>query len=157
MVSHVPFIREEFALMVGKKQWIVLTYLAAKELPGLRLISPGAKEDQDWRPRCIDDYIFTYTNVKYLPIAVLSAIQYGWDLDCLIREVLIADTSLGPVYILKADVINEIYCIVLRPEDAPKLGLVLPSEKNGEDLLAIPLTPPMGWNPPPPPPIYYVL
>ena len=38
----------------------------------------------------------------------------------------------------------------MRPTDAPKLGLVFPSEGNGEELHAIPITLPMGWKNSPP-------
>ena len=33
--------------MVEKGQWVVLPYSGAKELPGLRIIPPGVKEDMD--------------------------------------------------------------------------------------------------------------
>ena len=48
--------------------------------------------------------------------------QYGRALDCLIREVVIADPSLGTLHVLKADDINGFYRIILRPMDDPKLG-----------------------------------
>ena len=41
--EHAPFLREEFASMVEKGQWVVLPYSVAKGLPGLRLSSPGVK------------------------------------------------------------------------------------------------------------------
>ena len=37
-------------------------------------------------------------------MAALYAMQYGLALDSLIRKVVIADPTLGPVYVLKADV-----------------------------------------------------
>ena len=42
-MSHTPFLREEFALMVSKGQWVILIYSVAKELPGFRVIPPGVK------------------------------------------------------------------------------------------------------------------
>ena len=42
-MSHIPLLREDFAFVVGKGQWVVLPYSVAKELPGLRLILLGVK------------------------------------------------------------------------------------------------------------------
>ena len=50
-------------------------------------------------------------------MAALSAKKYGPALDCIIREVVIADPTLGPVYVLKAGVSDRFYCIVLRSTD----------------------------------------
>ena len=47
---------------------------------------------------------------------------------------------------LKADLSDGFYRIGLNPEDAPKLGLVFPEIHGGEQLVAIPLTLPMGWK-----------
>ena len=76
--------------------------------------------------------------------------QYGRALDCLIREVVIDNPALGLLHALKADVSDGFYCIVLRPTDAPKLGLVFPPEGEDEDLVAIPLTLSMGCKNSPP-------
>ena len=54
------------------------------------------------------------------------------------------DPSLGPVYLLKADVSDEFYRIGLRPGDAPKLGLIFPNSADEEPIVAIPLKLPMG-------------
>ena len=47
--------------------------------------------------------------------------QYGWSLDRLIREMVITDPALGPVYVLKVDVRNGLYHIGMKPIDAPNL------------------------------------
>ena len=41
--------------------------------------------------------------------------NYVQALDCLVREVVIADPALRPVYILKADVGDRFYRVGLRP------------------------------------------
>ena len=74
--------------------------------------------------------------------------QYGWALDRLIREIVYADPELGYVYLLKADVSDGFYRIGLHPTDVPKLGLVFPSGKGEEQMVAIPLTLPLGWRTP---------
>ena len=38
ILEHIPFLREDFALMVEKGRWVVLPYSVDKELPGLSLI-----------------------------------------------------------------------------------------------------------------------
>ena len=61
-MEHVPFLSEEFALMVRKGQWVVLPYLAAKDLLGIKLSLPGVKEGRDRRPRWLGNY--SYSNLK---------------------------------------------------------------------------------------------
>ena len=72
--------------------------------------------------------------------------QYGRAIEHLIRDVVIAEPLLGPMHILKEDVSDDFYSIGLRPTDAPKMGLVSPSEVEDEELVSIPLTIPMGWK-----------
>ena len=72
--------------------------------------------------------------------------QCGRALDHLLHEIAFADPALGPVSILKADVPDGFYRIGIRPEDAPKLGLIFPSGANEEPMVATPLTLPMGWK-----------
>ena len=62
--KHTPFLREEFALMVEKGQWVVIPYSVAKRIPGLRLISPGVKVERYRRPRWLGDYSYFKTNAK---------------------------------------------------------------------------------------------
>ena len=57
---------------------------------------------------------------------------------------------MGPVDILKADVSDGFYLIGVRPEDAPKLGLIFPSDADEEPIVAIPLTLTMVWKNSPP-------
>ena len=73
--------------MIEKIQWVVLPYLVAKGMPGLRLSPPGEKVERDQRPRWIGDYSYFKTNAETLLVACLSAMQYGWALDCLIRKI----------------------------------------------------------------------
>ena len=61
--------------------------------------------------------------------------QYGRSLEHLIREVVIADTTLVPIYALKYCVSDGFYPIALQPGDVPKLVLFSPSYGNGEELV----------------------
>ena len=139
--------------MVEKGQWTLLTYLVAKRLPGLSLSPPGMKVERDRIPRWLGNYSYFKTNADNLPVAFLSSMQYGHTLDHLLREIVFADPALGPVYLLKADVLDGFCRIGLRPEDDPKLGLIFPGGADEESMVDIPLTLPMGWETPPP---YYV-
>ena len=76
--------------------------------------------------------------------------QYGRALDPLLCEIVFADPDLGYVLLRKTDVSDGFYRIGLRPEDAPKLGLIFPNGADKEPMVAIPLMLPMGWKPPPP-------
>ena len=68
---------------------------------------------------------------------------YGRTLDRLLHELVFADLALGPVYLLKVDVSDVFYRIGLRPEDAPKLGLIFLNGADEEPIVATPLTFPM--------------
>ena len=80
MLAHAPLLQEEFVFMVEKGQWVVLTYLVVKYLPGLGLSLPVVKEKRDRRPRWLGDYSFSNLNSETLPIAAMSTILYGRDL-----------------------------------------------------------------------------
>ena len=136
--------------MVGKERWFFLPYLVAKELPGLMMIPTVVKEERYHQPRRLGDYSYSKLNPKTLPISALSSMQYDRVLDRLIREVIISNPALGPMHTLKSDVSDGFYRIGLHPTYAPKLGLVIPSEGENEDLVVIPLTLPMGWKNLPP-------
>ena len=86
--------------MMGKGQCLVLLYSVVQELLGMRIIPLGVKKGRDQRPRWFSNYSFTSINANYLPIAALPTIQYGRYSYHLIREVVIADQDLGPIYVL---------------------------------------------------------
>ena len=56
----------------------------------------------------------------------MYTMQYGRVLERLIREVVIDNPALGPLYILKADVNDGFYRILLRPICVLNLGLGFP-------------------------------
>ena len=76
--------------------------------------------------------------------------QYGRALDRLLSEIVFADPDLGYVHLRKADVSDGFYRIGLRPEDAPKLGLIFLNSVDEEPMVTTPLTFPMGWKTSPP-------
>ena len=61
----------------------------------------------------IGKYSYSDFNVETLPIDALPVMKYVQELGRLIKELVIAEPSLGPVYVLKADISNWFYCIEL--------------------------------------------
>ena len=53
--------------------------------------------------------------------------QFGHALHRILREIIIADPSLGPVQLLKVDLSNGFYRVNLNIDDIPKLGVVFPT------------------------------
>ncbi|KAK1732369.1 hypothetical protein QTG54_016948 [Skeletonema marinoi] len=131
-------------------QWVVLPVSAVKDLPGLRISPPGVIPQRDRRPRWIVDYSFSGVNAETLPLAAIEAMQFGHALDRILREILLADPSLGPVEMLKVDISDGFYRINLNIEDIPKLGVAFPTQPGEEKLVALPLVLPMGWKNSPP-------
>ena len=136
--------------MIRKEQWVILPFAIAKTLPGLRLSPPGVIPQRDRRPRWICDYSWYGVNDDTLPLAPLESMQFGHALDRILREILLADPQLGPVYMLKLDIFDGFYRVNIAPNDVPKLGVVFPSRPGKEQLVALPLVLPMGWKNSPP-------
>ena len=148
--EHIDFLEEEFVDMINKEQWVVLPYSAAKDLPGLRLSPPGVVPQRGRRPRWICDYTWSGVNQDTTPLAPKDAMQFGHALDRFLRELLLADPALGPLYLLKLDISDGFYRVNLAVDDIPKLGVVFPTRPGKEPLVALPLVLPMGWKNSPP-------
>jgi hypothetical protein len=148
--EYIEFLEEEFVDMIKKEQWVILPYSSAKSLPGLRLSPPGVVPQRDRRPRWICDYSWYGVNDDTLPLAPLDSMQFGHALERILREILLADPKLGPVYMLKLDISDGFYRVNLAPGDIPKLGVVFPTRPGHEPLVALPLVLPMGWKNSPP-------
>jgi hypothetical protein len=149
-MEYIDFLHEEFIDMINKQQWIILPYSEAKELPGLRLSPPGVVPQRGRRPRWIVDYSWWKVNEETLPLAPKEAMQFGHALDRILREILLADPKLGPIYLSKLDISDGFYRINLAIDDIPKLGVVFPVKEGEEPLVAFPLVLPMGWANSPP-------
>ena len=85
-------------------------------------------------------------NNEALSLALKAAMQFGHALDRILWEIILADLSLGPVYLSKLDISNGFFSINLAIEDIPHLGVVfMVKDSEQEPLVAFPLIPPMGW------------
>ena len=88
--------------------------------------------------------MWSEVNPETLPIAALESMQFGHALDRNLRELILADPALGPVYLMKIDIADGFYHINLNINDIPKLGVVFPTLPGEEPLIALPLVLPMG-------------
>ena len=111
--DHLDFLHEEFGDMIEKSQWVILPVADVAHLPGLRISPPGVIPQRDRRPRWICDYTWLQVNEETLPLAALEAMQFGHALDRILREIIIADPSLGPVQLLKVDLSDGFYRVNL--------------------------------------------
>ena len=148
--NHQDFLREEFCDMIAKEQWVVLPFSEVKNLKNIRLSPPGVVPQRGRRPRWIVDYSFFGVNEDTMPLAPTESMQFGHALERILREILLADPNLGPVYLMKLDIADGFYRINLSIDDIPKLGVVFPSQQQEEPLVALPLVLPMGWKNSPP-------
>jgi hypothetical protein len=144
------FLQTEMADMIEKNQWVVLPYALAKTLPHLRISPIGVVPQRDRRPRTIVDYSYSDVNQETCNIAPVEAMQFGTALQRMIEDIVNADPRHGPVQMCKVDIADGFYRIEVRPDDIPKLGVVLPVDPGTEPLVAFPLVLPMGWKNSPP-------
>jgi hypothetical protein len=149
-MDYLEFIQEEFVSMISKDQWVVLPFELVENLPGLRLSPPGVVPQRDRRPRWICDYSYSDVNEDTVELVADEAMQFGHALDRLLRQILLADPSSGPVKIIKVDISDGFYRLCLAPTDIPKLGVVFPTLPGQQRLVALPLVLPMGWKNSPP-------
>ena len=66
------------------------------------------------------------------------------------REIILADPSLGPGQLLKIDLSDGFYRVNFDVDDILKLGVVFPTNPGEEPLIAFPLVLSMGWTDSPP-------
>lgn len=76
--------------------------------------------------------------------------QFGKTLMRLLRHIHLASPRLGPVYISKIDIADGFYRINVCASDIPHLAVLFPSLPGERQLIAFPLTLPMGWKESPP-------
>ena len=148
--GDVQFLREEYADMVEKQQWVVLPAEMVKGLPGLRLSPLGLVPQRGRRPRTISDYSYFGVNEDTALMAPKEAMQFGRTLPRLLWHIHRANPRFGPVYMSKIDLADGFYRVWLNPEDTPALAVLFPSRPGEPDLIGIPLTLPMGWAESPP-------
>ena len=148
--NGVEFLRDEYADMIEKQQWIVLPADMIKSVFGLRLSPLGLVPQRGRRDRMISDYSYFDVNNDTLNIAPSEAMQFGRTLWRLLFRIHHANDRFGPVYMSKVDLSDGFYRLWLRPEDTMRLAVLFPSREGEPDLIGVPLTNPMGWVSSPP-------
>jgi hypothetical protein len=148
--EYIDYLQEEFIDMIKKSQWVVLPYRQVQHFPNLRISPPGVIPQRGRRPRWIVDYSWYDVNNDTIPIYPKEAMQFGHALDRILREIILADPTLGPTYLLKLDISDGFYRVNLNIDDIPKLGVAFPTRPGEEPLVALPLVLPMGWTASPP-------
>ena len=150
VLQHEDFLEEDLLDMVKKGQWIVLPFDSVRHIENLRVSPPGVVPQRDRRPRMISDFTFSGINDETLKLLPPEAMQFGRALQRVVQNIVFADPRWGPVFLGKIDVADGFYRIILKIGDIPKLGLVLPPDKNGVKRVLFPTVLPMGWVESPP-------
>ena len=149
-IDRADFLRQEFADMIDKGQWLVLPYSHVRHLHGLRVSPVGVIPQVDRRDRTIVDYSFSGVNDDTATLTPREVMQFGRALDRILAQLLHADPSHGPVHLIKVDLSDGFYRVLVRAQDIVKLGVAIPSLPGEEHLIAFPLALPMGWTESPP-------
>jgi hypothetical protein len=144
-MAHREFLREEFQAMATKGHWLRLPYHVARGLPGLHLSPLGVVPQAERRPRTIVDYTYSNVNQATVKQAPAEAMQFGRTLHRVLQSIVYADPRGDPVHLFKLDIADGFYRVWIKPDDVPKLGVVLPAEGDDEAQVAFPLALPMGW------------
>lgn len=147
---HKEFLREEMADCIEKGFWVVLPYDIARELPNAAYSPMGVKEERERRPRLVIDHSWFPINSATEPYPFPEVMQFGGTLTRLLYRVRHSDPRHGPVYMLKLDLADGFYRLQLKPSDAAKLSVILPTYPGEPQLIAIPLVCTMGWQNSPP-------
>jgi hypothetical protein len=74
--EYLDYLKEEFVDMINKGQWVVLPYLAVKDLPSLQISPPGVVPQCKCRLRWIVDYSWWDINADTLPLMAMDAMQF---------------------------------------------------------------------------------
>jgi hypothetical protein len=153
--EYAEFLGDELMEFVLKGQWVVLPYNLVKRLPRrftrqLRVSPMGVVPQRDRRPRVIVDYSFFGVNDDTVKLAPREAMQFGKALERILRHIVEAPPSHGPVHLIKIDIADGFYRIWLNESDILSLAVSLPPLHGDTLLVALPLVLPMGWTESPP-------
>lgn len=148
--DHRDFIRGELLDFVEKGFWILLPYHRIKHWTQLRVSPLGCIPQRNRRPRLIVDYSYYGINSETLALQPSEAMQFGRTLERVLYQVRHSNKRFGPVHLGKVDIADGFYRIWLAIQDIPNLGVVFPRYPGEDQLIALPLTLPMGWVASPP-------
>jgi len=147
---HKEFIQEEMVDFIEKGFWVVLPYSIAKDLPDSAYSPLETKEEHDRQARLVVDHSWFLINELTKAHPHPEVMQFGGTLPRLLYRVRHSDPHCDPVYTIKLDLADGFYCLQLKPSNAAKLSVVLPSYPGEPQIIAIPLVCTMGWQNSPP-------
>jgi len=78
------------------------------------------------------------------------SMQFGSALQRILQRIAYANPRFGPVNMLKFDISDGYYRVRLSPEAALEMAVIIPGDTPSHNLVAIPLSLPMGWALSPP-------
>ena len=113
-------------------------------LNGLRLSPAGLIPQRDLRNRIVIDYTWSGVN-EATSCLDPDSMQFGHALQRILQRMYDVDPRHGPIYMMKVDIADGFYCVVLAPEDVPSLGVCLPPCPDGKTMVVFPLFLSMGW------------
>jgi hypothetical protein len=125
--------------------WTVLPYEAIKHLRNLRLSPLGVIPQRDRRPRLIVDLSFWGLNDVTVRLTPPEAMQFGRTLQRLLHKIRHANPKFGPVYLNKIDISDGYLRVAVSADMALKMAVMLPCQPDEPQLIAVPLSLPMGW------------
>jgi hypothetical protein len=138
------FLHEDMADYIKKRFWVVLPYAAVQHMPHLKLSPCGVVPQRERRPRPIIDYTFSGINQQSVPLAPTESMQFGTALQRILQRIAYADPRFGPVHMLKFDLSDGYYRVRLSPEAALEMAVIIPGDTPKSNLIAVPLSLPMG-------------
>jgi hypothetical protein len=149
-IQFAEFLHEDMFNMVNERYWTVLPYTSVRHLHSLKLAPVGVVPQRERRPRPIVDYSYTNINQTSLPVAPYHAMQFGSALPRLLQRLVYSNPAHGPPLMCKIDLSDGYYRVTLNPDASLQLAVILPPDQTRHNLIAIPLSLPMGWKESPP-------
>jgi len=149
-IEYASFLHEDMYNMVQDGYWTVLPFSAVRHLSNLKLAPAGVVPQRERRPRPIVDYSFTDVNHNSLAVAPYHAMQFGTALPRLLQRIVYCNRLHGPPLMAKIDLSDGYYRVPLSPAASLELAVVIPPDNTDVNLIAIPLSLPMGWRDSPP-------
>ena len=99
---------------VEKGFWIVLPLEDAVGLNGLRLSPAGLIPQRDLWDRIVTDYTWSGVNEATRRLAP-DSMHFGHALQRILQRMYDADPRHGPIYMMKVDIADGLYCVGLAP------------------------------------------
>lgn len=148
--DNMDFLREEILDYVEKGFWLLLPYRVLRHMKELRLSPLGIVPQRGRRPRLIVDYSFYGVNSDTLRLTPSEAMQFGRALERILYYIRKSNPRFGPVYLGKVDLADGFYRLRLTDSSILKLAVAFPQYPGEEQMVALPLSIPMGWVESPP-------